>query len=535
VANYNTSITLRGVDKLSGPSKKMADSLKRLGGAMGAMQDYGKRMRILPPSFNEVRGKLGAVRSQFGDTAKHVGKLGLGLAALGGGALALVKTQLVDTAAQFEKFQAILETTEGSSDKAQTAMRWVEDFTKKTPFKIEEVMESFVKLRAYGLDPTKGLLETLGDTGAAMGKPVLQAVEAIADAVTGENERLKEFGIKASTKGDTITYSYTNAAGEQLSKTASKKSRAQIQETLEAIWNEKYGGAMQKQAKTFEGMWSMISDHFVAFKRLIMSEGVFDLLKGELQKLLDTANRLAADGTLKKWAQQIAAALKVAITWVKDKGVPGFLSLLETIGSAIEFVGGFKNALVGVAVVMSASTILSVGKLVWSLLSLGASLSKLIFLSPTVTAALSPALLAIKGWAAAAWAAAPATLAAAAPFIAVAAAVGAVVLAVRQLIHYWDKLNFAEVWEGMKATLGEDGFLSTVGQLLDPRALFSDIGDMVGIGGEPVAAAAAGANGATVDGLIKVQVEGAAKVKSIQSNGPVDLDADAGLAMVGGP
>lgn len=92
-------------------------------------------------------------------------------------------------------------------------MAWIGDFAATTPYDLAQVTESFIQLKAYGLDPVQnGLLRTLGDTSAAMGKPIEQAVEAIADAVTGENERLKEFGIKARVEGDEIVYAYTKTA-----------------------------------------------------------------------------------------------------------------------------------------------------------------------------------------------------------------------------------------------------------------------------------------------------------------------------------
>jgi hypothetical protein len=37
-----------------------------------------------------------------------------------------------------------------------------------------------------------------------MGKDMMQMIEAVADASTGEFERLKEFGIKASKQGDQV-------------------------------------------------------------------------------------------------------------------------------------------------------------------------------------------------------------------------------------------------------------------------------------------------------------------------------------------
>lgn len=70
--------------------------------------------------------------------------------------------------------------------KARESLAWVSEFATKTPYELNETTEAFVKLRAYGLDPKNGLLQILGDKSAAMGKDINQAVEAIADAVTGK-------------------------------------------------------------------------------------------------------------------------------------------------------------------------------------------------------------------------------------------------------------------------------------------------------------------------------------------------------------
>ncbi|MDG4813775.1 hypothetical protein P8629_12270, partial [Hydrogenovibrio sp. 3SP14C1] len=85
-----------------------------------------------------------------------------------------------------------LETIEGSQEKAKASLDWIAGFAKKTPYDLAQVTESFVKLKAYGIDPiADDALRILGDTGSAMGKSLDQAVEAFADAATGEFERLK--------------------------------------------------------------------------------------------------------------------------------------------------------------------------------------------------------------------------------------------------------------------------------------------------------------------------------------------------------
>ena len=58
-------------------------------------------------------------------------------------------------------------------------------------------MQGFTKLVALGLNPSQRAMESYGNTAAAMGKDLSQMIEAVADAATGEFERLKEFGIKS--------------------------------------------------------------------------------------------------------------------------------------------------------------------------------------------------------------------------------------------------------------------------------------------------------------------------------------------------
>ena len=188
------------------------------------------------------------------------------------GTVGLAAGSMLGVSRQFEKFNAVLTITEGSAEAARKAMGWVEKFAIDTPYELDKVMEAFVQLRAYGLDPTNGMLTTLGDVAAGMGRDLLQPVEAIADAITGENERLKELGITASKNKGWIEYAYT-IDGETRSKRARKGDRAAIMEAVLGIWNEKFGGAMELQKDTFDGMLSNIMDRWTKFRKMIMDSG----------------------------------------------------------------------------------------------------------------------------------------------------------------------------------------------------------------------------------------------------------------------
>lgn len=216
-------------------------------------------------------------------------KVGTALGALGGIAAGALAKSVISTASTFEQFEVQLTTIEGSSEKAKESLAWISDFGARTPYDVEQVTEAFVKLKAYGLDPiNNNLLESLGNTASAMGKPLEQAVEAIADAVRGENERLKEFGIVGSKNGDKISYTY-DYNGESFTKEVDNDT-ASIQLALQEIFDQKFDGGMEALSKTWEGMLSNLGDQWTDFKRKIGEAGIFDKLKGRLRTVLDYLN-----------------------------------------------------------------------------------------------------------------------------------------------------------------------------------------------------------------------------------------------------
>lgn len=323
---------------------KLRAEQERLIGSAARLKQVGDSMRGVGGAFSNVGDKLRT--------------LGIQAAAVGA-TMGLVMKGALNTASTFERFATVLETTEGSAAAAQKSMDWITEFARTTPYGIEDTTAAFVKLRAYGLDPTNGLLRTLGDTSAAMGKDVMQAVEAIADAVTGENERLKEFGIRGSKSGGMITYEYTTRTGEQASRTVDANNRAMIESTLTAIFNDRYAGAMDKLSNTWGGMISRLGDEWTAFKLGVMRAGLFDWMKGQLGSLLATIDRMSASGELQAWAERTGKALKDFAVGAWELGS----AIVSGTRALADFVGGWKPLFGILAGIVLAPFILSVVQL----------------------------------------------------------------------------------------------------------------------------------------------------------------------------
>ncbi|WP_110752261.1 hypothetical protein [Phyllobacterium leguminum] len=166
------------------------------------------------------------------------------------------------------------------------------------------------------------------------------------DAVTGENERLKELGITASKEAGMITYHYTDSTGKMMEASVEATDRIGIQAKLMEIFNEKYGGAMEKLSSTWGGMISNVADIWTQFQLAIMSAGLFDWMKEKLKMVLDTINQLKQSGELDRWAASIGQKIQFVLESAWNFATNVF-SVLQKLGGylkiAADYVGGWER------------------------------------------------------------------------------------------------------------------------------------------------------------------------------------------------
>jgi len=207
--------------------------------------------------------------------------------------LASVATGAMDTYREFEKLQGMLKTATGSTEAASKAFDDLQKFAATTPYALSQAVEGFVKLKNMGLDPSIKSLTSYGNTAAAMGKDLMQMIEAVADASTGEFERLQEFGIKASKEGDKVKFTF-----QGVETTVANSSKA-IQKYLLDIGNNKFGTAMSDQAATLNGKISNLKDSFAALQvQIVEKSGVADIAKTSIGALSDSIEDLAKNTEL---------------------------------------------------------------------------------------------------------------------------------------------------------------------------------------------------------------------------------------------
>ena len=226
---------------------------------------------------------LNKLERQGKTTESSVKRIGAAFAALGAGAVA---RGILQTNIEFETLRTSLVTTTGSMEDASAAFQKIKDFASETPFAVSELTSAFIKLSNLGLDPSNEALTSLGNTAGAMGKSLNQAVEAVADAVTGEFERLKEFGIKSKSEGDKVTFTFRGVATEV------GKNSAEIQKYLLDIGNVQFAGGMERQAATLSGAISNLGDSWANFSDSIVNEEASTSLQGSIRGITSGINGL---------------------------------------------------------------------------------------------------------------------------------------------------------------------------------------------------------------------------------------------------
>lgn len=352
------------------------------------LKGLNKQLRDMQRPFNSLSGQvrqldrlsgLKGLRQGLAGVARIVGRGGIiGGTALVGGFAALAKS-VIDISAQFEKYEAVLTSIEGSNEKAKASMKWVQDFATTTPFQIDAVMQSFVSLKTFGLDPMDGTMQALIDSSAKMGgsQEHLQGIILAVGQAWTKGKLQGEEALQLIERGVPVWDLLAKASGKtavEMQEMATKGmlGRDAIEQLINAMGQDALG-ASAEQMKTWNGMMSNLADQWMRFKILIGDSGMFDVLRENLKNLLSTVDRMASNGQLKQLAQSISdmmvSGFETGKAFAKDL-IPAMKSFVQwvkvtapRVASFIDAIGGIKTVAIGVAAVLSGPLLLAVATL----------------------------------------------------------------------------------------------------------------------------------------------------------------------------
>ena len=296
--------------------------------------------------------RKGAKAEKATDRLTETFKRFVGPAALAAGAVAAM-TKVVSAGRSFEVLNAQLITATGSASNAATPFEAIQGFATSTPYLLVQVTESFTKLVNLGLNPSEAALNSYGNTASAMGKDLNQLIEAVADAATGEFERLKEFGIKTKSEGDNVSFTFRGVT------TTVGKNAAEIEGYLQALGNNEFAGAMQQRVETLDGAISNLGDEWNKTFTIVSNAGVGEVVEDSVRMAIDVLaelNAMLASGEMEAklvaigskfdgFGRDVAGALDaIGQLWNDFIGSEGGDGIVGGTKNAIDFVVlAFKN------------------------------------------------------------------------------------------------------------------------------------------------------------------------------------------------
>ena len=233
-----------------------------------------------------ARGLDGDFKSLGGTSERLVGSFKLLSGVIGGLSIGALAKGIFETTRHFETLNAMLITATGSAEGAEAAFGRLQTFAKETPYQLDEVVTAFIKLKNLGLDPSQESLRSYGNTASSMGRSLDQMIEAVADAATGEFERLKEFGIKARQQGAQVTLTFRGV------KTTIGNNAAEIEGYLRKLGEVEFAGGMQRQMETLDGSVSNLKDSWESLENALGKSGFGDLAREGIDSLTEAINRL---------------------------------------------------------------------------------------------------------------------------------------------------------------------------------------------------------------------------------------------------
>lgn len=231
----------------------------------GELADIGKTAKYTAP-------KVDKVRQVIADLA-HTG-LALDFLSDLFGSIKSAASAFFDTASEFEQYKNRMSAFTTSSKETNAEMARARAFANEYNQSIAKTTETLLLMKNYGLDASNKSLKVYTNTAIGAGKSIEQFAEAMADALTGENERLKEFGVKASTEAGKVTYAWTDSLGRARNITI-QNNKDIIDSTLRAIFNEKYAGQIDKYKNSWAGMVQGLSNIWTNFKLDLADSGLF--------------------------------------------------------------------------------------------------------------------------------------------------------------------------------------------------------------------------------------------------------------------
>jgi tape measure domain-containing protein len=248
---------------------------------------------------------------------------------------------VMETTAEFERMHTMLEGLTGSTKGANDSFNFLFNMAQRAPFDIKALTDTFVKLKAGGLDPMDGSMQAVIDSVAKFGggseqlKSVSLALQEMGDkGVVSLKELRRQLGqqIPGAIRAMAIGLNMSVAQLDKEIKTGTLEATDSAKRMLAELEIENQGSAARMMT-TWNGMVEQLKSKWQMFENDIGkdgSSGMFDQLKGQLQELLNAFNGTATANLRASLGDGLSALTDQII--VAKNAIIEFWSEIKTAG-----------------------------------------------------------------------------------------------------------------------------------------------------------------------------------------------------------
>ena len=305
-------------DRLRVNASRAIDAIKQKTDQIRYAPDfYGKFLNIpIPRGVGEwmdgVKVKMGTLREQWtagwkamGSVANAVG-ISVSLTAAG------VIYGLVRMNTEYQRMQQQLKTFEGSQGAANAVLGDLKRLAVELPFDLKNITQSYIELRAIGIQPTEKMLRDFSDIAAAMGTDIIDIAHGIRRGVAGEFDPLETaVGGTFRVMGNKIRASFRGIS-EDIGRDASS-----IIAYLQKIAQTNFAGASQ-QANTLGMAFSNLGDAIYNAATTLGEAGFSQTVIDITHQLTDLTNAVGQNEVAirESWGRVVALAVATYQTFM---------------------------------------------------------------------------------------------------------------------------------------------------------------------------------------------------------------------------
>lgn len=259
--------------------------------------------------INRLNASIAQTQRHARDTAQGVAGLSSALnavknAALGFAGISLgagLAKDILDTNRSMEGLRAQLTAITGSQADAQRTFKFIQDFAVNTPFEIDGLTKSYIKLQNFGIRPTAQVMEAITNQASKLGasQETLEGITTALGQAYAKGKLQAEELMQLAERGVPIFTLLSAATGKNTAELQDMAEKGQLtRDVIDQVivkMGELASGSNAGAMDTLNGKISNLSDSWTRFEDTLLNSQGEGIIKGLISSVTDLINIIERD------------------------------------------------------------------------------------------------------------------------------------------------------------------------------------------------------------------------------------------------